>query len=71
MITNRPVVFRPGTPERASLAAELADMYTGGSTLRDITHATGRSFGSVRNLILESGASLRPRGGYGRRGVTR
>ncbi|WP_148666265.1 helix-turn-helix domain-containing protein [Streptomyces malaysiensis] len=32
-------------------------------TIRDIREVTGRSFGSIRAMLVESGVELRPRGG--------
>ena len=49
--------------ERDKLAAELRKKYEGGSSIRALAEATGRSYGFVHRMLSESGASLRGRGG--------
>ncbi len=48
---------------REALARELRGQYEAGRSFREIAEATGRSYGFVRNVIGESGAILRKRGG--------
>jgi hypothetical protein len=49
--------------QRTELAAELAQRYGAGESIRAIAEATGRSFGFVHGLIKESGVEVRGRGG--------
>lgn len=49
--------------ERARLAAECVRRYRAGGSLQDVAAAVGVSSGTVRRLLLESGAPLRSRGG--------
>ena len=49
--------------ERQELAAELAERYAAGESLRTLAEDTGRSFGFVHGLVKESGVELRSRGG--------
>jgi hypothetical protein len=49
--------------ERGSLSAELRRRYEGGSSIRALAADTGRSYGFVHRVLLESGATLRGRGG--------
>ncbi len=52
----------PG-PVRAELLAELRNAYEAGASIRTLAAATGRSYGAVHAMLVESGASLRGRGG--------
>jgi hypothetical protein len=47
---------------RAALARAWSTQYHTGKTIREIADANDRSYGFVRNVILESGAQLRMRG---------
>ncbi|GAA4600076.1 hypothetical protein GCM10023194_81150 [Planotetraspora phitsanulokensis] len=49
--------------ERVRLAAELRRRYELGESIRELVVWSGRSFGLVRELLLESRASMRSRGG--------
>jgi hypothetical protein len=49
--------------QRGTLAAELAERYAGGESIRSIAEDTGRSYGFVHGILKESGATLRGRGG--------
>lgn len=53
---------------RRRLAARLRWDYERGATIRALSAASGRSYGSVRRLLAEAGAVMRPRGNDGRRG---
>ena len=48
---------------RADLARDLAARYRAGDSIRELAESTGRSYGFVHRLLLESGVSLRGRGG--------
>ena len=37
--------------------------YEGGASIRNLVATTGRSYGSVHSMLLESGTTLRGRGG--------
>ena len=56
-------------PHRQALARAWREDYEAGSSLRSIAGASGRSYGFVRAVVVESGASLRSRGGSRRTGV--
>lgn len=49
--------------ERAEAGRELAELYALGSTMRSLAARTGRSYGTVRTLLIEAGVTLRDRGG--------
>ncbi len=49
--------------ERGSLSGELRSQYEQGRSIRAIAADTGRSYGFVHRVLLESGATLRGRGG--------
>jgi hypothetical protein len=49
--------------DRDRLAADLRRKYDGGSSIRALADATGRSYGFVHRILTESGATLRGRGG--------
>lgn len=53
--------------ERAAMAAEARRLYESGKSIRDIHEISGRSFGFIRNLLVESGVTFRGRGGATRR----
>lgn len=49
--------------KKLSMAREqVRDAYRNGATLRQIADLHGTSIGTVRNLLIELGESLRPRG---------
>ncbi len=48
---------------RAAMGEELAGRYARGATITDLVAETGRSYGFVRNLLVEGGAVMRHRGG--------
>ena len=49
--------------QRATLASQYAERYTGGESIRTIAEEAGRSYGFVHNVLKESGVALRGRGG--------
>ncbi len=49
--------------ERGSLSDDLRRQYEQGRSIRAIAADTGRSYGFVHRVLLESGATLRGRGG--------
>ena len=49
--------------ERETLSTELRRQYQQGSSIRTIAADTGRSYGFVHRVLLESGTALRGRGG--------
>jgi len=42
---------------------ELRSAYEGGASIRNLVATTGRSYGSIHSMLLESGTALRGRGG--------
>lgn len=51
------------TKTRDQLLHELRHAYEGGASIRTLVATTGRSYGSVHSMLLESGTTLRGRGG--------
>jgi len=48
---------------RDQLLHELRSAYERGASIRNLAAATGRSYGSIHGMLLESGTTLRGRGG--------
>lgn len=53
--------------ERDALTAKLRKQYDKGVSIRELASETGRSYGFVHRLLVESGTQLRGRGGANRR----
>jgi hypothetical protein len=49
--------------ERDKLAAELRKKYDHGTSIRALAESTGRSYGFIHRVLVDSGATLRSRGG--------
>ncbi len=49
--------------ERSTLGRELRSKYEAGASIRELADETGRSYGFVHGVLLDSGATLRGRGG--------
>jgi hypothetical protein len=49
--------------DREKLGASLKKQYEKGSTIAQLVASTGRSSGFVQRLLVESGTTMRPRGG--------
>lgn len=54
---------RKSKQTREQLLYELRYAYEGGASIRNLAASTGRSYGSVHSLLLESGTTMRGRGG--------
>jgi hypothetical protein len=50
-------------PARAELAQAWRQSYESGASIRRIAESSGRSYGFVRQVLVESGTTLRERGG--------
>lgn len=48
---------------RDALATEVSAKYLEGASIRDLAAETGRSYGFIHRLLVESGVTLRGRGG--------
>lgn len=48
---------------RNQLMHELRYAYENGASIRTLVASTGRSYGSIHSLLVESGTTLRGRGG--------
>ncbi|MBI3215226.1 MAG: transcriptional regulator [Mycobacterium sp.] len=48
---------------RKQLLHELRNAYEKGASIRALVASTGRSYGSVHSLLVESGTTMRSRGG--------
>lgn len=57
--------------ERAALGIDLVERYRAGASINSLAASTGRSFGFIRNVLVEQGVGLRARGGDPRRGAGR
>ncbi|QLL09585.1 helix-turn-helix domain-containing protein [Mycobacterium vicinigordonae] len=55
--------MRKSTQTREQLLRELRSAYEGGASIRNLAASTGRSYGCVHSMLLESGATMRGRGG--------
>ncbi len=49
--------------ERETLTDEVRRRYSNGASIRELATDTGRSYGFIHRLLVESGAELRGRGG--------
>jgi hypothetical protein len=49
--------------EREALTSELKSRYTAGASIRELAAETGRSYGFIHRLLVESETTLRGRGG--------
>jgi hypothetical protein len=52
--------------ERRRVAAQLADRYHAGRSIRQLMKETGRSYGAIYRLLAEAGVTMRSRGGANR-----
>lgn len=53
--------------DRSTLAATLRASYEAGESIRTLAASSGRSYGFVHRILVESGTTLRGRGGATRR----
>jgi hypothetical protein len=49
--------------DREKLGAQLRKRYLAGASIRELAGATGRSYGFIHRILLDSGVELRGRGG--------
>jgi hypothetical protein len=49
--------------ERGTLSDQVRQQYETGRSIRSIAAETGRSYGFIHRVLLESGTTLRSRGG--------
>ena len=65
--------MRKSKKTRDQLLDELRNAYEGGASIRNLVATTGRSYGSIHSMLVESGTTLRGRGGpnHRRRETTR
>lgn len=57
------VPVRKSKKPRDELMLELRSAYERGASIRTLVASTGRSYGSIHSMLLESGTTLRGRGG--------
>ncbi|BAX92294.1 helix-turn-helix domain-containing protein [Mycobacterium shigaense] len=55
--------MRKSKKTRDELLLELRSAYERGASIRTLVAATGRSYGSIHSMLVESGTALRGRGG--------
>ena len=48
---------------REQILIDLRSAYERGASIRSLVAATGRSYGSVHSMLVESGTRMRSRGG--------
>jgi Helix-turn-helix domain len=53
--------------ERDKLSGTLRKRYDSGASIRQLASSTGRSYGFIHRMLVESGANLRGRGGATRK----
>ena len=56
-------IARKSKKTRDQLLLELRNAYEGGASIRNLVASTGRSYGSIHSMLVESGTTLRSRGG--------
>jgi hypothetical protein len=49
--------------DREKLGAQLRKQYLAGASIRELAGQTGRSYGFVHRILVDSGVELRGRGG--------
>ncbi len=49
--------------DRDQLGTKLSKQYLAGASIRDLANETGRSYGFVHRILVDSGVKLRSRGG--------
>jgi hypothetical protein len=54
---------RKSKKTRDDLLVELRNAYERGASIRNLVASTGKSYGSIHSMLLESGTKLRGRGG--------
>jgi hypothetical protein len=54
---------RKPTKTREQMLHDLRNAYEGGASIRNLVATTGRSYGSIHSMLVESGTTLRGRGG--------
>jgi helix-turn-helix protein len=54
---------RKSKKTREQLLYELRNAYESGASIRNLAATTGRSYGSIHSMLLESGTTMRSRGG--------
>ena len=55
--------MRKPNKARDQLVDELRNAYEGGASIRTLVATTGRSYGSIHAMLLESGTPMRSLGG--------
>ncbi len=55
--------MKKSTKTRNELLHELRNAYEGGASIRNLAASTGRSYGSIHSMLLQSGTTMRSRGG--------
>ncbi|HWF30375.1 MAG TPA: helix-turn-helix domain-containing protein [Mycobacterium sp.] len=55
--------MRKSKNTRDQVLHELRNAYEGGASIRNLVATTGRSYGSIHSMLVESGTTMRSRGG--------
>jgi hypothetical protein len=55
--------MRKANEARDQLLHDLRNAYERGASIRTLVASTGRSYGSIHSMLVESGTPLRGRGG--------
>ena len=51
------------TRDRERVAADLAERYAAGASIRQLARSSGLSYSTVRSLLIERGVTIRSPGG--------
>jgi lambda repressor-like predicted transcriptional regulator len=62
---------RKKSPARKQAAKSVASSYRKGSSIRSLARRTGKSYGTVHNMLIETGTKRRSRGGPNHHGKKR
>lgn len=66
-VIDRPKGARVTGKSRDKLTTQLKKQYEAGASIRSLAQSTGRSYGFVHKVLVESDVKLRGRGGANRR----
>ncbi|ORW69617.1 helix-turn-helix domain-containing protein [Mycobacterium saskatchewanense] len=55
--------MKKSTKTRHEMLDELRNAYEGGASIRTLAATTGRSYGAIHSMLVESGTTMRSRGG--------
>jgi hypothetical protein len=62
-IDHGEISMKKVTQSREKVLRELRSAYERGASIRSLVASTGRSYGTIHSMLLESGTTMRSRGG--------